>query len=80
MAKNIILMDIYQIIVVYAICFGGEYFYYEPDVFYRFGRPLPYVFPGRLYDWDGSPLWVLKEPIYGASRHMTNVFNVFVWL
>jgi len=38
------------------------------------------VYPGRLYDWDGSPLYSEKEEFYGVSRHMTNVFNIFVVL
>lgn len=44
---------------MYIICFGGEYFYPEPDVKWRFDQPdVPYVYPGRLYDWDGvTPIW-----------------------
>ena len=38
------------------------------------------MYPGRLYDWDGSSLYILKEEEYGPSRHMTNVFNIFVVL
>ena len=57
MIKNIVCMAIYMIIVVYTIVFAGEYFYPEPIAALRFGRSDKYVFPGRLYDWDGSPLW-----------------------
>jgi len=38
MVKNIVAMAIYMIIITYSIVFAGEYFYPEPDVFYRFGR------------------------------------------
>lgn len=43
---------------MYAIVFAGEYFFPEPSVYWRFEREhIPYVYPGRLEDWDGSPLW-----------------------
>jgi len=42
------------------------------------------VFPGRLYGVDGSELYraVLDlEDIDGdSSRHMTFIFNLFIWL
>ena len=64
---------------MYVMCFGGEFFYPEPDLKWRFDRPeRPYVYPGRLYDWDGSELWKKYMATEGASRHMTNVFNVYV--
>lgn len=80
MVKYILGMGIFEILIIYSICFAGEFFYYEPDVEWRFNNPHgPYVFPGRLYDWDGeTKLWILYEKKYGASRHFTNVFNVFV--
>ena len=58
MLKQIIPMSMYMIAVMYAICFAGEKFFPEPNVDYRFDRPeVPYVYPGRLYDWDGSELF-----------------------
>lgn len=39
---------------------------------------MPYVYPGRMYDWDGTPLWLKYEKDIGASRHMSNVFNIYV--
>jgi magnesium-transporting ATPase (P-type) len=62
--------------------FGGEFFYPEPDPMWRFERAAvtPYIYPGRWEDWDGTPLYKNKHERFGASRHMTNVFNVFVWL
>jgi Ca2+ transporting ATPase len=82
MVKHIIGTAIYQVIVIYAVCFGGEYFFPEPDAKWRFERaPInTYLYPGRLYDWDGSPLYVNKYNEFGASRHLTNVFNIFVVL
>lgn len=72
-------MAIYQIIIMYIVCFAGEFFYPEPDIKYRFDRPdKPYVYPGRKYDWDGSDLFVKFEKEYGSSRHLSNVFNIFV--
>lgn len=38
------------------------------------------VYPGRMYDYNGEELyrkWLLE---YGFSRHMTIVFNSFVYL
>jgi hypothetical protein len=60
MVKNMVGMAIYEIIVVYAIVFGGEFFFPEPIVEYRYHPDVPYVYPGRIEDWDGSPLWSLK--------------------
>ena len=39
-----------------------------------------YVISGRPYDWNGEELYKKYELDYGASRHMTMVFNQFVWL
>lgn len=82
MVKHILGMSFYQIVIVYGIVFGGEHFYPELDPRYRFERAAmnEYLYPGRLYDWDNSSLYINKQNVYGASRHMTNVFNVFVLL
>jgi P-type Ca2+ transporter type 2B len=82
MVKHILGMSIYQIIVIYAIVFGGEHFFPEPDATWRFERAAStsYIYPGRLYDWDSTPLYQYKTTLYGPSRHMTNVFNIFVIL
>ena len=65
---------------MYAIAFGGEKFFPEPEVFWRFDKPdVPFVYPGRMYDWDNiTPLWANYNEAVGSSRQMTNVFNVFV--
>mmetsp|Transcript_22438 Transcript_22438/g.16937 ORF Transcript_22438/g.16937 Transcript_22438/m.16937 type:complete len:117 (-) Transcript_22438:61-411(-) len=80
MVKHLLGQAVYQIIVLYAIVFAGEHFYPEPDPTWRFERAAKnnYLYPGRLYDWDGTSLYILKQAEYGPSRHMTNVFNVFV--
>ena len=58
MLKNLLLMGVYQIIVIYSIVFAGEYFFPEPDATLRFNRSPHFVYPGRLTDWDGvTPLW-----------------------
>jgi Ca2+ transporting ATPase len=82
MVKHLLGMALYQIIVIYAIVFGGEHFFPEPDPRWRFERAAStsYIYPGRVYDWDGTPLYILKQAHYGFSRHMTNVFNIFVVL
>ena len=69
------------IVILNAICFAGEFFYPEPDIKWRFDRPnVPFVYPGRLTNWDGSDLWNKYVNQIGASRHMTNVFNIFVMM
>ena len=77
MVKNLLAMAIYMIIIIYSIVFAGEYFYPEPDAFWRFDWSPYFVYPGRLNDWDGTPLWAKYQTQYGTSRHMTNVFNIF---
>jgi len=79
MLKQIVPMACYKVAVMWAICFAGEKFFPEPDEKFRFDRPeVPYVYPGRRFDWDGSPLFSKWERKYGSSRHLSNVFNVFV--
>ena len=59
MVKHILGMAFWQIIIVYSVVFAGEYFFPEPDAYLRFNWSDKYVYPGRLYDWDGTtPLWV----------------------
>jgi magnesium-transporting ATPase (P-type) len=77
MVKNLLCMGIYEIIIVYVIVFAGEYFYPEPNVKLRYGRDSPFVYPGRVSNWDGTPLWSKYAKDEGTSRQMTNVFNVF---
>lgn len=80
MVKHIAGQALYCIAIVYAIAFGGENFFPEPEVYWRFDKPdHPFVYPGRLYDYDRiTPLWETYNAKVGSSRQMTNVFNVFV--
>jgi Ca2+ transporting ATPase len=80
MLKQIIPMAIYMIGVMYSICFAGEFFFPEPDQDYKFGKweHSDFVTPGRLYDWDGEPLFIEFVKHKGSSRHLSNVFNIFV--
>lgn len=80
MVKHMVTMAFYQIVILYAIVFAGEYFFPEPDEYWRFGREEPYLYPGRLDDWDGTPLWSVYEKEIGASRHLSVVFHVFVMM
>lgn len=60
MVKHIIGMAIYQIIVIYLIVFAGENIFPEPSSEWKFERAgqTNFVYPGRLYDWDNSPLYI----------------------
>lgn len=78
--KQILPMALYMVSIMYSICFAGEYFFPEPTLEYRYDRPdIPYVYPGRLFDWDGkTELYVKWQSVHGSSRHLSNVFNIFV--
>lgn len=82
MIKHIVWMAIYQCIVLFIVLFAGEFFIPEPNVALQYDRKTGYVYPGRMYNWDGSPLYKAIEEEYsvGASRHMTFVFNTFVFM
>lgn len=79
MVKHILGNAIYQIIVIYSLVFAGEHWFPEPIEEYQYEN-TPYVYPGRPYKWDMTPLYKDKEEEWGPSRHFTNVFNLFVWL
>lgn len=70
MVKHILGNSIYEIIVVYAMAFAGEYWLPEdPNYFPRSERNgHAYVYPGRPEDWDQSPLYEVYETEYGSSR------------
>ena len=68
MVKHILCSSLYQIIVVYAIVFGGEHWFPEPYAPYR-NPGTKYVYPGMPYNWDQTPLYALKENEgWGPSR------------
>lgn len=80
MLKQIIPMAAYMLAILWTICFGGEFFFPEPNPEYRYDRQdIPYVYPGRPFDWDGeTPIFEKWKSVHGASRHLSNVFNIFV--
>lgn len=95
MTKHILYMSFYQMVVLFIFLFGGEYMIPEPDESLRFPqyRALvgmeddinsPYVFPGRLFHINGDPLYKaiidMKDVNGDSSRHMTFIFNLFIWL
>lgn len=92
MGKHILYMSLFQMVILFIFLFAGEHLIPEDDEELQFKayRPLigmednGMVFPGRLYGVDGVELYksVLELPgIDGdASRHMTFIFNLFIWL
>ena len=53
------------------VAFAGEYFIYEPNLLYRFDRAdVPWIYPGREKDWDGTELfqtWNDPRVVYRAD-------------
>lgn len=74
-------MGTYQTIVMFVIIFLGEYIIPEDSNYSP--RQGDFVYPGRAYSWDGSDLYKKlrdgdDDP--GPSRHLTVLFNAFVFL
>lgn len=84
MVKHILCNSIYQIAIIYSMAFAGEFWIPDSKPSDVPDYPLSdnkYVFPGRPTDWNTEPLYDDDmEKDFGASRHMTMVFNQFVWL
>ena len=96
MTKHIIWMSVFQMVVLFIFLFGGEYMIPEDDEALQFKEYREYfdipdngmVFPGRLYKVNGDELYKKvyddEETPRGAnhdsSRHMTFIFNLFIWL
>ena len=95
MTKHIIWMSIFQMVVLFIFLLGGEYMIPEDNEDLQFKSwkehfDIPdngMVFPGRLYKINGDELYKLvydDETTLGAdhddSRHMTFIFNLFIWL
>lgn len=38
------------------------------------------IFPGRRYNWANEPIYKCFGEELGATRHMSIVFNAFVWM
>jgi Ca2+ transporting ATPase len=81
MTKHILGQAIWQCIVLFIFLFAGEHLIPESDITLQFDRPTGYVYPGRATDWDGKDLYT-KEIMakHGASRHLTFIFNSFVFM
>lgn len=86
MIKHIMIMAIWMCITIYGFVFFGEFIIPESDEKWTYGRNdengLGYVcvYPGRGYDWDDEPLYQKYIRADGDSRHMTWVFNFFVFM
>jgi magnesium-transporting ATPase (P-type) len=94
MGKHIIWMSIFQMTVLFIFLFAGEYIIPESNEDLRFNeqrRLLGYtdwetndkVFPGRQYTVNGDKLYLtLVGGLVGDddSRHLTFIFNLFIWL
>ena len=95
MTKHILYMSLFQMVILFIFLFWGESIIMEPVEELRFNhlRPLvgldadpsnDKVFPGRLYKVNGDNLYneiIDSEEVDGdASRHMTFIFNLFIWL
>ena len=92
MGKHILWMSLFQMVILFIFLFGGEHMIPEPDEALQFKqyRPLIHmedngmVFPGREYGVDGEELYMKVLELDGidgdASRHMTFIFNLFIWL
>lgn len=52
MVKHILAGSFYQIIIIYAIVFGGEFWFPEPELKYANPDNGKYLYPGRPYDWN----------------------------
>ena len=95
MTKHILYMSLFQMVVLFIFLFGGEYMIMEPkeelrynllrkDAGYDDWEDNTFVFPGRLYELNGDELYKkykeLPEIDEADSRHMTFIFNLFIWL
>ena len=95
MTKHILYMSLFQMVILFFFLFAGEYVIPEPDEAKRFPdlrQKMGYddwatattVLPGREYKLNGDMLYKEFEGQPGigddASRHMTFIFNLFIWL
>jgi Ca2+ transporting ATPase len=81
MIKHILGQALWQCSVLFTFLFAGEYLIPESVPKYEYPKRPGFVFPGRADDWDGTELYT-KEKYYelGASRHLTFIFNSFVFM
>lgn len=93
MIKFILVHSIYQLVVTLVLTCLGDQFIPEqsrpedngdgiqPQIRYSpHGNGSQYVISGRLYHIDGSEDYYPYQEELGSSRHMTVVFNTFVFM
>ncbi len=78
MTKHILYQAIWQCIVLFFFLFAGEYVIPESDLALQYDKQTGYLYPGRLQEWDGTPLYNKYLATDGPSRHYTFIFNTFV--
>jgi len=95
MVKHILGQAIFQAILLFVFVFAGSKFLpedAEQKCVWKNGKYIPYckmynlealprplVMDGMLFDYSGN-IHYKKYYHYTASRHLTIVFNMFVWL
>jgi len=78
MTKHILFQALWQCCVLFMFLFAGEFLIPESDPYLMFDRPTGYVYPGRLNEWNGEPLYEKYINKLGPSRHYTFIFTSFV--
>lgn len=78
MVKHILYQAFWQVIVLFIFLFAGEYLIPESDPLLMYDRPNGFVYPGRLTEWNGDPLYSKFLKKEGPSRHYTFIFTAFV--
>lgn len=87
MVKHILGQAIFQACILFTFVFGASYFVPEADPADMTSKPeitsirtkFGMVEDGMMYNFDMSPHYV-KWAHLTPSRHLTIVFNIFVWL
>lgn len=87
MVKHILGQAIFQAFILFTFVFGASQFVPEtpPEDMLTTSEVIKsirngdYVMDGKMYNFDLSPHYV-QYIDYTPSRHLTIVFNIFVWL
>jgi hypothetical protein len=71
-----------QIVVIFVILYAGEHWILEEDDEEDIKTNGDFVASGRMYHIDGSEDYkeAYDDPDIGPSRHLTFLFNTFVFL
>ena len=78
MSKHILYQALWQCFTLFLFLFAGEYLIPESDAELMYDRPNGYIYPGRLTEWNGDPLYIKYAEKEGPSRHYTFIFTAFV--